>query len=66
MTRQTAGRQAGSIMLRRIRSGTSGAEVYLLRQPDETIVVTKINRNARIRAQAPIKTWRMSPGTWRF
>ncbi len=52
MTRVSAGRQVGSILLRRIRSGTSGADVYLLRQPDDTIVAAKVTRNARVRASA--------------
>lgn len=50
MIRQTAGRQAGSIMLRRIRSGTSGADVYLLRQPDNSTVAAKVTRHARVPA----------------
>jgi hypothetical protein len=52
MIRQTAGRQAGSIVLRRIRSGTSGAEVYLLRQPDNSTVATKVTRHARVPASS--------------
>ena len=50
MTRETAGKEVGSIMLRKISSGTSGAEVYLLRQPDETILAAKVTRDARVPA----------------
>ncbi|GIE92484.1 phosphotransferase [Actinoplanes regularis] len=51
MTLDSAGQQqVGSIMLRRITSGTSGADVYLLRQPDDTVVATKVTRNARVHA----------------
>lgn len=37
-------------MLRKISSGTSGADVYLLRQPDETILAAKVIRDARVPA----------------
>lgn len=50
MTCETAGREVGSIMLRKISSGTSGADVYLLRQPDETILAAKVTRDARVPA----------------
>jgi hypothetical protein len=48
MSRHQAGRQAGSYLLRAIRSGTSGAEVFLLRQPDGATVATKVTRNPRV------------------
>lgn len=50
MTRETADWQVGSILLRRIRSGTSGADVYLLRQPDNSTVAAKVTRYARVPA----------------
>lgn len=48
MSRHEAGRQAGSLLLRTIRSGTSGAEVFLLRQPGGATVATKVTRNPRV------------------
>ncbi|MEU6022650.1 phosphotransferase [Micromonospora sp. NPDC047134] len=48
MSRHDAGRQVGSLLLRTIRSGTSGAEVFLLRQPDGATVATKVTRNPRV------------------
>ncbi|SCF46435.1 hypothetical protein GA0070215_1464 [Micromonospora marina] len=48
MSRHEAGRQAGSFLLRTIRSGTSGAEVFLLRQPGGAAVATKVTRNPRV------------------
>ncbi|MGA3525277.1 phosphotransferase family protein [Melissospora conviva] len=48
MSRHEAGRQAGSLLLRTIRSGTSGARVFLLRQPGGSTVATKVTRNPRV------------------
>lgn len=48
MSCNEAGRQAGSFLLRTIRSGTSGAQVFLLRQPGGATVATKVTRNPRV------------------
>jgi hypothetical protein len=42
----------GSTLLRAIRSGSSGATVYLLQQPDGRTVATKICRTPRVDARA--------------
>lgn len=52
MSRHEAGRQTGSVLLRKIRSGTSGAEVFLLQQPGGTTIATKVTRNPRVRSSA--------------
>ncbi len=55
MSRHEAGRQAGSFLLRTIRSGTSGAQVFLLRQPGGTTVATKVTRNPRVSSTVQAK-----------
>ncbi|MFI7550783.1 phosphotransferase family protein [Micromonospora sediminimaris] len=55
MSRHEAGRQAGSILLRTIRSGTSGAEVFLLRQPGGATVATKATRSPRVSSSVQVQ-----------